>query len=310
MKYPYKDGDTAFTHNALEFGYKFKQMEIAALLRYDYNLKFNKDAFELVYNNLNGITPSTVKTYNPQLHASHFSSTGIKLATAHDWSNQLSSKVALSLLNASDLINGDIWGSTTVDNAGSYTGTLYIDYSYDKDKLFKRPDSSAHGIGYALDASMQYTPTDKLHFLLDIRDLLAVIHWNDATYTKAQANTATTTTGADGSLSVKPTLTGVEGVRNVHQRLPARVNFKAVYDLSDGYEAGIAGLYVSNTLLPELLVAKHFNKGQYGLRYDVTSHGLGGYAQVSNFNISLLSDSLNYKEANRLSLTLRYLKSF
>ncbi|MBL4827659.1 MAG: hypothetical protein JKY66_08105 [Spongiibacteraceae bacterium] len=115
------DGDVAFTHNKIEAGMRWGQWSVSYFYRYDYYLEFDPDTMDLVYRDKNHLAVETGKDYTIDLEANHIRAKGLTLAWQFQALDTLTTKLALSYLQADKIIDGTLQGniSTTTDNTFS-----------------------------------------------------------------------------------------------------------------------------------------------------------------------------------------------
>lgn len=310
MNAPYQKGEIAYTQNTVTLGFSKGFFNMAGIVRYDYNLDFNHDGLQLVYNSLNGIDAAQKTTYNPEIRVNHMRAEGLKVGAHYPVLNRLDVGLALSLLRTSDLLYGDINGTATVDNNNNYSGKINLNYAYDQDLLLERKVSGVNGFGYALDLNLNYKPTENLEINIMAKDLASRIRWKKAPYTQATANTATSTIASDGSFNVAPTLLGIESFRTVEQVFPVFLQLNSMYRFQKNIEVGVNASQIYQTYMPELQLGRFNPYSHYGVKYDLKTNGLGVYYSRNKFKFNLLADALDYKKMQKLDLAISYYNQF
>lgn len=172
------------------------------------------------------------RTYQLKLETSAFKATGLRAQHKFQATEQLTVAIGGSLLQAKGLQDGTLVGQATTDSSGkdqSYHAV--VDYQYDQDRLLDRPDVLApQGIGYALDARLDWQATERLGVNLVVKDILGEIHWNDVPYTSATLTSDVKTVGSDGFIKVLPSVSGKEGyLDSFRQTLHPKVDAQAKY---------------------------------------------------------------------------------
>ncbi|MGH1487227.1 MAG: hypothetical protein ACRBCI_13525 [Cellvibrionaceae bacterium] len=299
-------GDIAFTHNAVSIGIGYKSFEFSFFKRYDYHLSFNRDTIDLIYADENDQAIEQNRRYDIHLKANHIYAQGIKLAYAKAINSKLKTKIALSYIDADQLIDGSIKGTTTA-SSNIFQGNATVDYNYTDDVLFDRQTNGANGKGYAVDIYGQWQINNQSSISLSLEDLFNEIRWKNVPYTNATLNTNTVTIGSDGTVNTLPALSGVEGFRNHTQSLPIRSSLQYTYQFKPHYSILTRWQRVDNFNFPSIGLIYHgLAVGRIEAIYNLESNALGVHFERPQFSIGLHIDQFDIDKANALSLSFSY----
>ena len=293
----------------IESGFKKNNWSLGALYREEHQLTFSSDAADLYHTVVTDQALSQNRHYNLELDAYRFRGVGARLAKQFKPKNNLELSVGTSLFYATNLLEGELTGSAIANSADNYSYQFEGDYVYEEDLLFNRPNTeSASGVGLALDVAMNWKPTQQTNIALKVKDLAGVIHWRDAPYTKAQANSDRTTTDANGFSSVNPILSGFEGYKSSYtQNLRTSVDLSAQYQFQNtAYTASAKAKYINELNLFALGGSKKLSKGELSFHYWPQIKTLETGFQGKNVGFTFGIDQLDISETQTVWLTLKY----
>ena len=295
-------GNTAFTFNELKLSYQKNNWHIALLSRADYLLKFNADTAELFYQIENGVALDTDRKYLIDLQAEHIIAKGVQFGYQWQFDNDSWLSTDISLLKASKLMSGELYGSWQETSTEQLTD-LSLDYHYSKDLLFKSPVSHATGTGIAIDVAGYWQYDENYSADFTIKDLFSQIHWSDASYTRVTANSISNVSIVNGQLDVKPILSGYTGEERYKQKLPQRwlvgVNYR---QRKHSFRSEI--FYVSGYVFPRLKYQyRPTLHVKYSTGYDFKSEALRLGLSYYGLDLNLATDSLSKKKAHSLTVT-------
>lgn len=213
----YKSGGENQTVSVwLEAGVKKNQWSVSTLYREELHLNYDADTAAF-YNAIeNDREVETGRRYLIDLEASRFRAKGFRVAYQTKATETFKLSIGGSLFHASNLLDGGIQGFAQANGNNDYDYHSAVDYSYDEDLLFDRPNTTApSGIGISLDLQAQWQITPQWTLDTNIRDLAGQIRWKNAPYTEATVTSDTKVTTDDGFIEVEPTLSGIEGTRSI-----------------------------------------------------------------------------------------------
>jgi hypothetical protein len=308
---PLHSGDTAFTTDKIEIGIAWDGWSIGTLYRYDYFFNFTPETAELVHSSKNKIELKPGRHYSLALNANGLRTRGIKLAREIRIDQGLSVSAGVSLLEGVKFINGGISGNAVATAVKDYDVNFQVDYTYSKDTLFDRIATPPKGKGYSLDLDANWQPTRSLKVSLAWLDLLGMVKWFDAPFTKATGNTDNKAYDENGYVIYNPVVTGIESNRDYKQRIPRKFFLESSYHytkqssfqlkyqdygIEDFFYAGI-GWETANDLKLKLLYCAEVGTIDIGFA-------------MPNFSIALISDDTNINAARVFGLRLSYLTQF
>lgn len=278
-----KKGDKQIGSLWLEAGIRKNNWSLSALYREEYFIDYHPDTAEL-YNSIENTQVLDIgRRYKIDLDAVRYKATGLRIARDFILSPNLKISLGSSLFKSSKLLDGSINGSATALSDQDYDYNVNVDYHYDDDVLFDRPDVKApSGVGLSFDMASIWQVNKNVDVNLDIKDLLGMIRWRDAPFTKASVTSDTKSFTPDGFVQIEPALQGVESNDDTYrQRLKPRG------DLSVRYQAD-----ASDTSW--LFQSKHYSN------LNLVGVGLGRPVKQGNVSVLL------WPEAQMLEIKYRY----
>ena len=216
----------------MESGVKKGDTSIGLLYRQEYRTEFTKDTADYYYDSQqHQLEPNRKYQLNLETHS--FNAKGMRLQQKFTPVENLEINLGGSVLQSYALQDGKLIGNSTANANGkdqNYTGN--IEYYYDQDRLFDRPDVNApRGKGYSVDANVNWEISDHWEADVIIRDLLGELYWDKAPYTNAKIDSDVKVVGADGYTKVKSKLAGKEGYKNdFRQKLQPKVDAVLKYN--------------------------------------------------------------------------------
>lgn len=240
----YRGGESQYGSVWLETGVKKGDTALSALHRQEYQATFSPDAADYYYGTQHHqLDPN--RSYRLELETHSFKAQGVRVQQTFQPSKKLTLSVGGSILQASSLQDGRLSGQAITDASGKdQTYEASVRYQYDQDRLLDRPDVIApKGIGYALDASLQWQATDKLAVGIAARDIVGEINWDDTPYTDAKLTSTTKTVGDDGFIKIQPGVQGKEAyLDSFRQTLRPKLDASAKYRIGETGETALLAL--------------------------------------------------------------------
>lgn len=278
--------------------------------RYDYEIRASRDAAVLYYRIRNDQAVAQAAPYAVDVDAYANRRDGVQIGYRFEgatWS--LTPK--LSVYRGLDLIDGRLRGVASADADEAFTYDASVNYLYRKDVLFERGYAAPRGTGVGLDLLGRWSPLPRLEVDLALHDVLAWLWWRRAPGTQADAISATAERDADGRLTVRPTLSGVEYTRDYAQRIHPEFRLAVGWALDAKTRLEAAGrftevkpygsLAASRTLAPWLSLRGELLPRERALGLGLTAGPMTVFA---------MSDSVQLKRAHVLALRLRYSQTF
>lgn len=301
---PFKGGNLAETYNRFEMGFRWNNLSLGYIARYDYRLRFSRDTALFYYQQKNKAKPDSNRLYDIDLDALHQRSQGIVLH--YDWQpvSQLSVRGSVSLLQASALTDGRLRGQAGYAEGGRYSGQLNLDYMYTDDMIFSRPlKGDFDGNGYTLDLALEYQPTENTRLHARTRDLIGRIYWDEAPRTVAQARAAERQTEDPFEYYKRAAINGVESYKDFVQHLPQR------FELGGSYARGSWRYSLETYIHPDQVyvfprITRFHESWEFSIQGEPHLKALGFQVANPYFSLELLSDSLSYRDAHFLKLAL------
>jgi len=303
----FEGGRHSFTHNRWELGARRNGWKAAYLIRYDYSLAYNEDTAELVYADKNNIEIEKNRNYSIKLDAIHARTTGLKLGYQWHVQDTLSLSADISYLQTSSFIDGDLNGQFTVLD-DDYSGEIFLDYVYDKDKLLDRIVDEPTGKGFSLDLASEWQVNPALNVVFKATDLISRIRFDETPYTTAQASSNRVSFDSDGKIDVKPALSGQEGYRKHTLSYPRQFDLKAAYQFHSDYSVHGRWYRYDTLNFPSLGLSKSVSpslslRADFDLKSKASTLGAAG----DNWHFSITSDRLTLENAMTFGLSFAYL---
>lgn len=229
----FEAGERQWLQSELEFGIRYRGVELSVERRALADLRLNSEAAEF-YGRLSRREPLTQgETVPVHIDINGFAADGLRLGyryqKARSWVG-----VSGALLQASHLMSGGLDGSFTATSEQDYDFNALVNYYYYRDPVFGRPDvEKPTGLGWSFRILGHWQVGE--HWWLNARadDLLAKIRWKDAPYTDAEAHTNRKRYDEQGFAIFDPLLSGREGYQDrFYQKLDPR------YQVTAGFSRG------------------------------------------------------------------------
>lgn len=300
----YEGGDFAETFNAVEMGFRWNNLRVGYLVRYDWRLQLSQDAALFYYQQKNKLKPQTSRVYEMDIDVFHQRSQGI--AVHYDWQPMpaLTLTGSVAILKADALTDGRLGGQTQFLEGGRYSGQLELDYLYVDDIIFDRPlNGDFHGNGYVLDLALEYRPTESAVLYARTRDLVGRIYWEEVPRTVSQAVATPRKTENPFKYYKRAAISGTESYADFVQHLPQRFELGGSYQHGSWRYGLDAFIYPDQTyFFPKL--TKLYQQWEFSLQGEPGLRALGFQIANPYFQLELMTDSLSYKEAHFLKLSL------
>lgn len=276
-------------------------------------MEANRDTIELLrMANLKNI--DSADEFDIDMSVKGFSATGIELSTGFSLDallKGLDAGVTARYLRGLQIQEGTLTGAAMTMSLETYDFDLLLDYVYDKNLVYSRPDAlRGNGNGLSFDLGFRYIYSPALKAELLFRDILGSIYWKNVPYTKARAASEIISFDEDGFQQYSPTISGFEGYKDFKQKIPLKT------DLSVSYARG------PFTLRPELnfigsrslkwifLGYRAGSRTTFSAGYNLDYNGLSLGASHRIFNIQAFTSNLDLEDANALGLTLSVAHEF
>ncbi|MCM0081238.1 hypothetical protein L4X63_06525 [Geomonas sp. Red32] len=282
---------------------------VAAVNRGEWFVKANKDTQEFFYRIKKHLDLPVGKTYDINLSINGFAATGVELSYGRSLGDFLpgaSVGATVRYLRPATMQEGSVKGTVTPNSRNTYDFNLNVNYEYDRNILYRRRNTSVgDGLGYSADVGVAYQ-RESFRCGVLARDLAGEIIWYAVPYTDAVASTDRLTTSPDGYQNFSPTISGYEGNKRFHQRIPLKVDFEA------GYTAGdLDGLVTVNLVDNE---PHYWLEGSYrlgsrssvSLGYNVEYSAVKAGFAFHDFSVSVLCDDVRLASAKAFGGELAY----
>ena len=298
-------GDHAFTKNQLEIGASYTNFSISYIARYDQFYKFNEETARLYYQIENDRPQTNGERYMLQIKANSIRASGIKLAYNWEISDAIYITPALSYLTADEFFDNQTNGWAVLQDADLFSGEASIHNIAEKDMILEHPVSSTEGRGYAVDIGIHWAINPQWQLDIQLLDAVSAIKWRDALDSQLNLTTAIRTLDAQGNLSVAPALSGRQVLRNYTQRLPKKLMTKISYTLNNQHsiftETYHTDYFTHSQLGYEFMLTQ---RQSIALSWNIDTEAAGINYQHDYMRLGIFADSLDYKKAHAISITM------
>ncbi len=292
-------------------GAVYKSWRLAVFYRGELFAKASRDTMEFLrMTELKQDLP-VGRTFNLDLNARGFAASGFEVSKGFDlaplgFPEGLTLGVTARYLKADMIQQGTLTGTVTPTSARSYDFNLLLDYVYDRNYLYERPDTVAGtGDGYSFDLGLKYVLDPNLSAGVVLRDLFGRIYWYDTPYTTATAGSQTKFFDAQGYMEFRPTISGYESYKDFTQHIPLKMDAEITYNKGPfsvrpaitfiEYERPLCWINGAYEINPALAL----NLG-YNFNYSVPSLGLS-YKALS---IDLYANDMDFSRASALGFDI------
>lgn len=219
-----------------DVGVSYKTWRLAAIYRGELFLQANRDAIELLRMIELKQNLPVGKTFNVNLNARGFAAEGLEVSKGFDLSplgiKGLSIGVTARYLKGQMIQQGSLTGTVVPQTAKSYDFNLFLDYVYNHNYIYNRPDTvPGTGDGYSFDIGLKYVLNPSLSGELIVRDLLGRIYWHKTPFTTATATSQTKFFDENGYMQFRPTISGYESYKDFTQYIPLKTDATITYTL-------------------------------------------------------------------------------
>jgi len=267
-------------------GIFFHNWTLSIFSRAEYFIDCNKDTAEILKLINNKEELPVGRTFFIDIQSRSFSSSGLEISRRIGLEQLLQGLTAgftLRSFLATGIQQGKITGTVVPISPKSYEYDLWMDYIYDKNKVYDRRDEyPENGYGYSMDIGFAYYPWESFGIECLIRDVAGRIYWNKIPYTTATATSDNMEYDKDGYLIFKPTITGYESHKSMVQKIPLKTDLSFVY----------------RTPKAEVSTTINFieDRPLYWVNCDI--HAMDDFTVLAGYNINYESFNLGFRWRN------------
>lgn len=220
---PYGPGRRQYAWSWIEAGVRDEHWGLGGLVRWDYDLRFSRDAASLYGAVQNKQALPVGRSYAVAVRAHVIHAGGLRASWRGDLAQGLEAEFGLSLLRSNYMMEGGIQGTALVTGPRAYTYNANADYAYTRDVLFDRPVAPQDGLGGSLDLAVDWRVRPDWRVRAQVRDLPGRVWWRQLPYTQANATSDRSSTDSEGFTHWAPLVSGLEANHAwFRQTLPAR----------------------------------------------------------------------------------------
>ena len=304
----FREGEQQYGDVWIESGMKKGQWGVSALYRQRKQLDFSKDTAEL-YNIIENTHDLALgKTYQVDLSTQQFSTLGVRGTYSLRPHSRVSLELGASVFKASQLMSGSMLGTARSLSNHDYDYNVDVNYLYDKDVLFDRPNvNKPSGKGYSIGLAGHWQVTSRINASIKVKDALAAIYWKDIPYTEANVTSSTKVVGSDGFIKVRADLQGQESYRKkFKQSIAASGNTQLSYKTSDSQVLLVDIKYFGDNAYMGIGGERKFNNSNFSTLYYPDLKTLSLSYQHKKMTFKFATDNLNLGKANTLWLGVGY----
>lgn len=207
----FKSGELQSGSVWAEAGIRKGNWWLSGIYRYQQHYEFHTDTADFYQALENTQQLEAGRTYRIDLKSRRFEAHGLRAAYQFNVNDDFSMRLGGGVFYAGKLQSGTLTGTATALSDREYDYHANVNYLYDEDLLFGRPDiNEPKGYGYAVDVYMDWQLSDSVRLNVDVKDVLGQIHWKQAPRTQATVTSDVESIGEDGFVDVNPHLSGKE----------------------------------------------------------------------------------------------------
>jgi hypothetical protein len=292
-------------------GATYKTWRIAAFYRGELYLKANNDTVEFLRTIQLKQNLPTGRTFNIDLNARGFTATGLEASKGFDLASigfpkGLTLGVTARYLKGYMVQQGSLTGTATPTSATTYDFNLALNYMYDHDFIYKRPDTvSGTGDGYSFDLGLNYVINPDISAELVLRDIFGRIYWNNIPYTDATATSQTQFFDSEGYMEFKPTISGYESYKDFTQYIPLKADTSITYHKGPFLISPEVMLIEYEGALYWLNTAYRINSRtwlDFGYNFNFNAFSVG--LDYKTFSFALSANDIDFYKTGALGLNL------
>ena len=303
-------GDKALTVNRLYLGYFHGPFSIQYVMRYDAYYDYANDTARLKYLTDNKLPLQQGDQYDLYIGSDRSASKGFRFGYTSWLADNFEISAFLSLLELTDIEQGDLNGSATVVDDNDYDFNFHSDVVYEDDPLYERESEQVSGRGYSFDLAIHYIVDQNWDLKLEVYDLLSEMKVDDAPFTTGDATSDIKSFDEDGFVTFDPVVTGFEGNKSFTFEFNTQTHFAVGYRLANDDSFVFQHHHYLNIDFQELNYIQRFDEKEFALNLIPELKAFGASFRMPSFSINLMADDLDYEETKFLSFSLQYYWGF
>jgi len=307
----YQEGDSAYANNFAQIGVQYQKFSFATFYRYDYYIDMHPDVAEYRYLFHNKRDQLADKDYIYDFTEQRSTSKGLRLGYRFEPSDDLTINTYLNIIHSvkfqvRDISDGYVNGKTKL-------GDATIDYRFNQDTLFKLSEvqDKPTGYGASLDFDITYKVLDDLTLDVSVKDLFHFIHFDQSPYSIGSFSVNNFVYDEQNVLQQQPlaNLKTHEGgePRSFTQRLPTRLRTGITKQFGERYLMGMQ--YNTNEIDSSITLQGGYqptSDSKLVLSYNIDHQAIGLHTRYHSFYFDLITDKVDFKYANSLSLFMGF----
>ena len=293
-------GEQAFSQNRIQFSYNKDNFVVSLNQRFDYLTIFTSDFAQFIYQDKNKIEHTDNKEIQAKLSVKHLEAFGASIGYKFSPTKNLTITPHFNYWKTTDLTHGKVAGDIFYKQNSLLQGDLLVDYYYERDVLFGRPEESVSDYGTSIDLNIDWQITDNLATTLELKDLFNEFSWDRVPHTQA------TVSNLEGRSTRTPIVQGKENYRSIKQKLPINgevsVNFQ-----QQAWEYGIGAKYYNNDIFPNITLSKLYGADNITLGYQFKQQALMLNWNNSWLDIGISLDKIQLDKAQNIAVNFSYI---
>ncbi len=299
-------GDKALTVDRLYLGLLHGPFSIQYVQRYDAYYDYANDTARLLYQTENKLPLKQGDQYDLYISEDESASKGFRFGYS-DWlRDDFKLSVYFSLLELTDLEQGELKGSASVVDSNDYDFSFYSDVVYEEDPLYERGKENVYGRGYSFDLAMHYLVNQNWDLGLQVLDLFSKMKVDDAPFTTAEASSGTKRFDEDGYVVFDPVVTGFEGYKSYSFEYNTQTHVVVGYRLKNSDSITLQHHDYYNLDFQEINYIQRFDEMELAWNLIPELNAIGFSIRTPSLKFILNTGNLDYDEMKYLQLSFQY----
>jgi len=299
-------GDKALTVDRLYLGLFHGPFSIQYVMRYDAYYDYANDTARLLYQTENKLPLKQGDQYDLYIDEDETSSKGFRFGYSNWLRDDFELSVHLSLLELTDIEQGELNGSASVVDSNDYDFSFHSDVVYEKDPLYERGKENVYGRGYSFDLAIHYLVNQNWDLELQVFDLFSEMKVDDAPFTTADASSNVKSFDEDGYVVFDPVVTGFEGYKSFSFEFNTQTHVAVGYRLKNSDSVTLQHHDYYNIDFQEVNYIQRFDEMELAWNLIPELNVIGFSIQTPSLKFILNTDNLDYDEMKYLHLSFQY----
>ncbi|MFT5506207.1 MAG: hypothetical protein ACI8XC_003933 [Gammaproteobacteria bacterium] len=301
------NGNKALSVSRFIAGYEGNNYSLQTINRSDSYYRFNHETAWFIRLIENQIPLDTGRDYVLDIKPNRSSSKGFRVGSYYQFSEAFKLSGYFSLLNATNLLQGNLLGQASSISPTDYNFNFNSDLVYENDPLYGRSTNQVRGNGYAIDLIIDYSLSDNWHLNVQLLDLAGELSFDSVNHTQASATSAIKNFDENGYLQYDPVISGIEDNQGFLYKFDMQTQIAVTYHFSERKNIVLEYHQLFDFNYPKLILENQFEWGLLSWRLIPQLEAVGMGYQQSNFSVSIETDRIDFEGMKYLSIDLHYL---